>query len=243
MCLCVNTHYNSYSAYRHEYQNNNMQASIDALIPPEIRILKKPATEESGEAEPFTKIGPWKTLRTLRLGQNRVNKLPLNFGQLFINLKTLVANKNGIASLPSDLFDLPMLELLVLSNNELMTLPPVSNTKIRLRCLVLSKNKFTEIPSVIGKMNWLQKLYFSFNEIETLPKLLGSLRYLYRFDISNNKLTGDTVLASGEFANLVAITTATPNACTPLEINIKAMTSSLCVCFASPMCVCVCVCV
>ena len=166
-------------------------------MPPQIRLLKEADTDEFGPTSAFRKIGPYSTLRTLRIGQNRLSKLPLNFAQLFVNLKTLVANKNDISSLPVDLFDLPMLQVLVLSRNGLSTLPPVSNPDIRLRCLVLGKNQFQEVPISIGKMKLLQKLYFDNNKIVELPKFLGVLKYMYKLDLSNNQLTGDTVLASG----------------------------------------------
>jgi len=175
----------------------NQLASINNLLPPKILALKTVATEEGGEVEEYAKVGPYKTLHTLRFGQNRVTKIPLNFAQLFVNLKTLVANKNGIASLPADIFDLPMLQVLVLSKNELTTLPPVNNAKIRIRCLVLSKNLFEEVPESIGRINLLQKLYFDNNQIASLPKALGALKYMYKLDMSMNQLDGDTVLASG----------------------------------------------
>lgn len=176
----------------------NQLASIDNLLPPEIAALKTVATEEGAEVEEYVKVGPYKTLQTLRFGQNRVSKIPLNFAQLFVNLKTLVANKNGISVLPADIFDLPRLQVLVLSKNELRTLPPVKNPKIRLRCLVLSKNLFEEIPVSIGRIQLLQKLYFDNNQISALPKAIGALKYLYKLDMSMNQLDGDTVLASGD---------------------------------------------
>ena len=175
----------------------NQLVSIDQIMPPEIRAAKTQLTEEGGPQEKYTKLGPYKTLRTLRFGQNRVSRLPLNFARLFVNLRTLVANKNGIAVLPVDIWDLPLLEVLVLSKNELMTLPPVNNTKIRLRCLVLSKNKFEEVPQSVGRIKLLQKLYLDNNRIENLPKALGALKYMYKLDMSMNKLTGDVVLHSG----------------------------------------------
>ena len=175
----------------------NQLGSIDELMPPGILSLKEADTEEFGPTERYRKVGPYNTLRTLRIGQNRISKLPLNFAQLFVNLKTLVANKNAISSLPVDLFNLPMLQVLVLSRNELSTLPPVSNPNIRLRCLVLSKNQFEEVPMSIGKMKLLQKLYYDNNKIAELPKFFSVLRYMYKLDLSMNQLTGDTVLNSG----------------------------------------------
>lgn len=175
----------------------NQLGSIDELMPPEIRALKEPDTDEFGPTEPYRKMGPYSTLRTLRIGQNRISKLPLNFAQLFVNLKTLVANKNAISSLPVDLLNLPMLQVLVLSRNELSTLPPISNPHIRLRCLVLSKNQFEEVPMSIGKVKLLQKLYFDNNQIAELPKIFSVLKYMYKLDMSMNQLTGDTVLNSG----------------------------------------------
>lgn len=175
----------------------NQLASIENVLPPEIRLLKLPATEEGGELEKYIKVGPYSTMRTLRIGQNRVTKIPLNFAQLFVNLKQLVANKNGISMLPVDMFDLPMLEVLVLSKNELSSLPNVNNPKIRLRCLVLSKNQFGDIPASIGKISLLQKLYLDNNQIEGLTKALGSLKYMYKLDLSMNQINGDSVLASG----------------------------------------------
>ena len=175
----------------------NQLATIEHLLPPAIRELKNPTTEEGGIQEEFAKVGPFKTLRTLRFGQNRVSKIPINFAQIFVHLRTLVANKNGLVALPIDLFNLPSLEVLVLSRNELTDLPPVNNAKIRLRCLVLSRNLFEEIPTCIGKIRFMQKLYFDNNKIAALPKALGALKYMYKLNMANNQLTGDSVMHSG----------------------------------------------
>jgi len=182
-----------------EFLEHVLQASIDELLPPEIRILKQPDLEEFGPTERYRKMGPYSTLKTLRFGQNRVSRLPVNFAQIFVNLRTVVANKNGISCLPIDFLNLPRLQVLVLSNNELTALPPVTNSQIQLRCLVLSKNRFDEIPLCIGKMKLLQKLYLDNNEIIILPKALAALKYLYKLNLAMNKLTSDSVLATGPF--------------------------------------------
>ena len=50
-------------------------------------------------------------------------------------------------------------------------------------------------------MKILQKLYLDNNEIILLPKALAALKYLYKLDLAMNKLTCDSVLATGPFVH------------------------------------------
>ncbi|MDD3303056.1 MAG: hypothetical protein PHN31_05885, partial [Candidatus Gracilibacteria bacterium] len=104
--------------------------------------------------------------------------------------KAIRINWFGGSSLPSELWNLPILEELGLSYNGLTTLPSGIGNLTSLRILGLEGNEFVSLPSTIGNLTNLEKLRLSSNtSLTSLPTEVGNLTNLYELLLDYNAIT------------------------------------------------------
>ncbi|KAG2182007.1 hypothetical protein INT43_006933 [Umbelopsis isabellina] len=174
-----------------------------------------------------------KRITHLDIQKNRFTSLPSCISRL-PNLRVLLAHKNSISHLgldsiastlctlnlsfnfleavPTIVYKLPCLEVLILSSNLLKEFPAelcrrnkmltnldlhtnkiqgvpieISNLK-RLRRLNIAINEIDHIPSALGGLASLEWLNMNDNKLVQLPESIGDLRYLIKFGIVQNQL-------------------------------------------------------
>ena len=154
-----------------------------------------------------------KSLKTLVLRLNNLNKLPNNIGYFsalqtidiynpitevptsLINLKQLQNLKFEGAELtdfPEQVFALSKLKSLIISQfdtkNKIKTLPDNFDKLPLLEELSLRNAALTEIPASIGRLQHLENVYFNANNLTKLPQALAENAHLTYVNINNNPL-------------------------------------------------------
>ena len=120
-----------------------------------IRMLPRPLT-------------PWRHLRLLDLGFNRLQTLPRAIGEL-VSLQLLNLAHNELRALPAEIGKLTKLQVLGLRSNQLTELPGELGDLQELHSLFLTDNKLSELPSTLGKLQKLRKLQAASNHLTGLP--------------------------------------------------------------------------
>ncbi|KAJ7769449.1 adenylate cyclase [Mycena metata] len=153
------------------------------------------------------------SIQLLRLSQNPITDIPLDFVQsctslrqlhlshMFLkrvphnvryseSLTLLDLSSNRIASLDeAHLEDLPRLTTLNLQNNRLERLPESFRLLRRLADLNISNNKFQTFPVGVTELDAsLTSLDISFNSISALPRQIGRLSNLVQFVVVGNHI-------------------------------------------------------
>ena len=116
-------------------------------------------------------------LEILNLGNNKLNKLPKEIGNLF-HLKKLILSHNKLKKLPIEIGGLYNLVLLDLSYNELIEIPKEMGKLKKLLYLELNNNKLTNLPKEMGDIQNLQNLNISDTEIKKSIKEIKNLFHL-----------------------------------------------------------------
>ena len=154
-----------------------------------------------------------KSLKTLVLRLNNLNKLPENIGHFsalqtidiynpiteipnsFINLQQLENLKFEGAELivfPEQVFALSKLKSLIISQfdtkNKIKTLPDNFDKLPLLEELSLRNAALTEVPASIGRLQHLENVYFNANNLTKLPQALAENSHLTYVNINNNPL-------------------------------------------------------
>lgn len=128
-------------------------------------------------------------LMKLDLSSNRLTSLPSEMGQLDL-LDMMYISHNRLESLFPEIGCLPLLSVLYLSNNRLTSLPTEIGRLSKLRKLDLSHNQLTCLPPKFGRhlssLNWSN---LSNNQLTSLPSTIGNLPVLEVLDLSTNRLT------------------------------------------------------
>lgn len=93
-----------------------------------------------------------------------------------------------IAQLPSSLFELSQLSMLILTGNDLESLPVEICRLTQLKVLDISGNKLTFLPEELGSLSNLSRLELAANKITHLPNSIGSLGNLDILDCFGNEL-------------------------------------------------------
>jgi Leucine-rich repeat (LRR) protein len=97
-------------------------------------------------------------------------------------------SKQGMHSIPDNVFKLINLQELNLSRNKIQNVPvEITNLK-NLQILNLSDNQLKTLPSETGGLTNLKYLYLKRNKIEVLPAETGKLISLVYLDLWGNKI-------------------------------------------------------
>lgn len=150
-------------------------------------------------------------LLDLNLGCNKLNDLPMEFGQLkqlkklwledndfehfpislcsCTSLISIRMSGNKLKSLPHNIADLANLEDIALDNNEFEEFPRGLLNLINLKHMWLRQNKLEYLDESIGDMKSLLTLSLSSNRLVSLPPSLGSLYNLSKLYLNSNELT------------------------------------------------------
>ncbi|KAI8489388.1 hypothetical protein Bbelb_328310 [Branchiostoma belcheri] len=105
-------------------------------------------------------------------------------GLLFLDL-----SKQGLTSIPEEVFDLTDLQSLDVSNNELTSIPEAIGRLQKLERLGADGNKLTSLPQAIGSLQELTHLYIYDNQLTEVPPGVCSLSNLEVLNVRNNKLS------------------------------------------------------
>ena len=117
-------------------------------------------------------------------------------------------NNNLIGILPSNLYEMDSLRVLILRRNGLTgTVPSELGNLINLQTLNLSDNQLTgTIPSQLGNLSALQSLFLSGNNLNGgIPTNLGNLHFLQNLLLDDNQLTGSIPSELGNLPVLLNI--------------------------------------
>jgi len=96
--------------------------------------------------------------------------------------------KQKLDSIPSAVFELKNLQILVLSKNKLTELPNAIGNLIHLQIFDISANKIETIPSEIGNLTHLKELILNRNNINKLPSEFSNLYNLEYLDLWSNEI-------------------------------------------------------
>lgn len=98
-------------------------------------------------------------------------------------------SKQKLDTLPSELFELTELRVLVLRKNKLRELSPTISSLSKLEILDISKNKLQKLPPEIGDLTQLVELRAHQNDLDSLPSEIGQLKELRVLELWDNNLS------------------------------------------------------
>lgn len=126
-------------------------------------------------------------LQRLMLGENRLEEIPVNIGQLS-SLKVLTLDKNRLSSLPDEVCLLLRLERLSMAQNFITLLPLSLGNLKKLKLLDIRGNKVNSLPSSIGECESLEEIVASDNQILELPDSICSLKQIKTLLLDGNRI-------------------------------------------------------
>jgi hypothetical protein len=119
---------------------------------------------------------------------NRINKLPTNFGDMRL-LETALLRNNVIDSIPATIGYLRRLHYIDFAKNKVTELPPEMGAMLGLKHIDGSFNNIHGMfPEELGCLPILDTCNFSHNSVEQLPRNIGGLTTLTVLNFSHNKL-------------------------------------------------------
>jgi len=126
------------------------------------------------------------TLEVLDMTDNKLSKLPDDFGKLK-NLKILFLSNNNFTELPSVLAKSPKLSMIGFRNNQIATVPE-NSLPLTTRWLILTDNAIEILPESMGDLHLLQKCMLSGNRLRALPSTMHKCHNLELLRIAVNHL-------------------------------------------------------
>ena len=126
------------------------------------------------------------TLELLDLSNNKISRLPENFGD-FKALKILFLSNNHFTEFPKVVANCPNLTMIGFKSNQITTIPEDAFPK-QLQWLILTDNKIAALPKSIGECFKLQKCALAGNQLTHLPDEMAQCRNLELLRISANQL-------------------------------------------------------
>ncbi|CAH1251184.1 LRRIQ4 [Branchiostoma lanceolatum] len=105
-------------------------------------------------------------------------------GLLYLDL-----SKQGLTSIPEEVFDITDLEVLDVSNNKLTSIPEAIGRLQKLYRLDADGNMLTSLPQAIGSLKKLTQLYIDDNQLTEVPPGVCSLSDLEVLGIGGNRLS------------------------------------------------------
>jgi len=127
------------------------------------------------------------TLEVLDLTDNKLSKLPENFGA-FKKLKILFLSNNNFTELPTVLAECPNLSMIGIRNNQINTVAE-NALPLSTRWLILTDNNIEQLPESMGDLSLLQKCMLSGNKLTSLPKSISKCHNLELLRIAVNHFT------------------------------------------------------
>jgi Leucine-rich repeat (LRR) protein len=141
-----------------------------------------------GSPEFLSEIGRFIHLRELYLYGVKLSSLPSEAWQL-PNLQTLIVCDLEQDDLLAEIGQCKSLRHLGLGMNQLPHLPREIWELTDLQTLDLSWNKLSNLPGKIGKLTNLRWLYLAQNQLSRLPDEIGQLANLQLLDLSRNQIS------------------------------------------------------
>jgi len=117
-----------------------------------------------------------------------LTSLPSEVRQLEV-LEVLSLGNNRLTSLPPEVGQLTVMEALSIGNNQLAGLPPEVGQLTALKQLYLYNNRLTNLPPEVGRLKALKQLTLAKNRLTSLPPEIGQLAALTQLHLEHNKLT------------------------------------------------------
>ena len=125
--------------------------------------------------------------KKLRLDSNQLASIPSEIGQLSM-LQRLHLYDNQLQSIPPEIGQLSMLQELYLGDNQLQSIPPEICQLSMLQRLYLDGNQLQSIPSEIGQLSMLQILSLYDNQLQSIPPEIGQLSKLQTLYLDDDQL-------------------------------------------------------
>jgi len=129
-----------------------------------------------------------KGVKSVDVKENRLTRLPENFGSVFSGLVVLDLRKNQVDQLPEDISCMISLQDLYLDFNRFTSLPK-ELFGLSLKTLSISQNQLTTLPPEIGHCKTLEVIFAADNIIDTIPPEIGNCQSLQVVHVHNNNLT------------------------------------------------------
>jgi len=134
----------------------------------------------------------------------------------------------SLERVPSWVFEIPQLTVLLLPENKLTALPPEITELTELILLDLHGNGLRKLPPGIGGLRELTHLFVSGNELTALPEGIRNLRKLILLDLHGNPLTDlpkgireleklETLVVGGNGLTPRTLNTVVPSRCKVIE--------------------------
>lgn len=172
-------------------QDLNMLSSLISLIHTEKRVSEDRVVRNLAQKPPEdVKIG------TL-IDKNRSNNISINFRlasippEVFnmLSLRELWLCNNELGSIPSQIGELKLLQVLSLAGNKLQTIPPEICLIETLTKLYLERNCLEGLPDLFGRLHNLDSLNISSNQFKVFPEVVCSLSLLVNLDAESNEIS------------------------------------------------------
>ena len=127
------------------------------------------------------------TLEVLDLTDNKLSKLPENFGD-FKKLKILFLSNNNFTAFPAVVAECPNLSMIGIRNNQI-NMVAENALPLSTRWLILTDNEITKLPTSMGDLSLLQKCMLSGNRLTSLPESMSKCHNLELLRIAVNHFT------------------------------------------------------
>jgi hypothetical protein len=125
-------------------------------------------------------------IKTLKLGDLHLKKLPDNFSNLQ-QLEKLDLSSNEFYTFPNVICQLETLKELVMHNNHIKIVPRDIKALSQLEYFNLSWNELNTLPTEIGELKALKTIWLCRNNIGLLPESIGYLMHLRHINLSYNE--------------------------------------------------------
>jgi len=128
-------------------------------------------------------------LLSLSLKNNKLDKLPTEFGIKFSLLQSLDISENQLTVLPDCICDCTKLETLDISENMIVALPSIMNKLTNLKTLIAFKNNLTSLPEELSNCTQLETVNVFNNKILRISPTFGTAWInIKEFNAGSNKL-------------------------------------------------------
>lgn len=108
-------------------------------------------------------------LRTLRLANNSIKRLPKDLGQLNTKLKVIDVSNNFLKRLGAHLVTCSALQTLQCNNNQILDLPVDIGLLRDLEDLILHNNNISILPLSVASLPALRRITFHSNPLQNIP--------------------------------------------------------------------------
>jgi len=160
---------------------NYLELGLNEINSIDKNLIKIKSLEKLGlggnniDVSSLRKIKSLKYLQILDLYDNKIERLPYSFGEIF-RIKQLSLHNNQLKELPKSFSDLEYLEYLDLSWNNFEQIPDELFKLSSLRNINLCGNKIKLIPKEIINQENLTHLDLTYNKIQEIPQFITKMK-------------------------------------------------------------------